>query len=248
MGKLLERFKDLSGIERERKIREIADPDIGYRQQDYIELFKICDAIWIHNGNPKGPHAQLVSGLHSDGYINCSKVLKHTNLKMILARRLIEKIRQEKTLWGWNFDYVVSSSMAAITIGDTVATLNKATFVYTEKEAGKQVLKRFKIPKGAVVLQIEELITTLETTRKVTNAILYNPVDFVRDENGKIIVGTIVHRPEKLPVTYKSYKVIPLIEIEIHNWDPKKCPLCRGGSKALKPKENWRLFLKYNKI
>ena len=248
MSSLLERFEGLEGIKRERKIRTLTERDIGYGQQDYIDLFKICNAIWMHNGNPQGPHTQLVSGLHSDGYINCSEVLKHTNLKIILARRLIEKLRQEKTLWKWNFDYVISSSMAAITIGDTVATLSGASFIYTEKETGKQVLKRFKIPEGAVVLQIEELITTLETTRKVTNAILYNPVDFVQDENGKIIVGTIVHRPEKLPITYESYKVIPLIELEIHNWKPESCPLCRSGSPALKPKSNWELFLKYNKI
>ena len=70
----------------------------------------------------------------------------------------------------------------------------------------------------------------------------------MRDENGKIIVGTIVHRPEKLPITYESYKVIPLIELEIHNWKAESCPLCQSGSKALKPKSNWELFLKYNKI
>jgi len=249
MSSLLERFEGLEGLKKEREIRKITDPDVGYRKEDYIELFEICGAFWMYGG--KGPHALLTSGLHSNGYVDCSQVLKHTNLRDILIERMIEEILLPVTGSKIEVDYVISSSMAAIAAGDGAATyLGGLVFVYAEKINGVQKLKRFEIPNKARILQVEELITTLKTTRQVTQAILEKNknVEFVRDRDGKIVVLTLVHRPEKLPIEYPDYRILPLIELEIHNWTPESCPLCKAGSEALKPKSNWELFLKYNKI
>ena len=245
MGSLLEKFKGLEGIEKERKIRMLTEKDIGHERKDYFELFTICNAFWIYNG--EGPHALLVSGRHSDGYIDCSQVLKFTNLRDILAERMVEEILLPNIAGAKiEIDYVASSSMAAISAGDGVATYLGATFIYCEKASGIQKLKRFEIPDGAKILQVEELITTMKTTRQVTNAIIEKnkSVEFVKDENGKIVVLTLVHRPEKLPIEYPDYRILPLVELEIHNWDAKNCPLCKAGSRALKPKENRNLFFK----
>jgi hypothetical protein len=58
-------------------------------------------------------------------------------------------------------------------------------------------------------------------------------------------VATIVHRPDHLPIEYPDYQVIALLEKEIHDWHPSECPLCKGGSKALKPKQNWQRFIEH---
>ncbi|MCD6085711.1 hypothetical protein J7J41_01840, partial [bacterium] len=180
---------------------------------------------------------------HSDGYIDCSKVLKFTNLRDILAQRMVEEVLFPIIGGFIEVDYIISSSMAAIPFGDGVATYLGASFIYTEKVGGVQRLKRFDISSRAKILQVEELITTMKTTRQVTNAIIEKnkSVEFVKDENGKVVVLTLVHRPEKLPVE-SDYRVLPLVELEIHNWTPEECPLCKAGSKALKPKENWVVF------
>jgi len=248
MSSLLEKFKGLEGIEKERKIRKIIDADVGYRKEDYIEVFEICDAFWIYGG--RGPHALLTSGKHSDGYIDVSQVLKFTNLRDILAERMVEEVLLPAGISISGVDYIVSSSMAAIPFGDGIASYLGLTFVYTEKVDGVQKLKRFEVPSKARILQVEELITTMGTTRQVTNAIIEKNknVEFVRDRDGKIVVLTLVHRPEKLPIEYPDYRILPLVELEIHNWTPESCPLCKAGSEALKPKSNWELFLKYNKI
>ena len=247
MSSLLERFEGLEGLKKEREIRKITDADIGYKQEDYIELFKICNAIWMYNG--KGPHALLTSGLHSNGYADCSQVLKFSNLRDILAQRMVEEVLLPVTGSKIEIDYVVSSSMAAIAAGDGVAVYLGVIFAYCEKVSGVQRLKRFDIPSGAKVLQVEELITTMKTTRQVTKAVISKnkKVEFVRDKNGKIVVLTLIHRPEKL-LEYPDYRVLPLIELEIHNWTPEECPLCRSGSRALKPKPNWKEFLRYNRF
>ena len=249
MSRLLEKFKGLSGIEKEKAIREITEVEVGYEREDYIELFKICDAIWMYGG--KGPHALLTSGKHSDGYIDVSQVLKFTNLRDIFAQRMAEEVLLS-IIGGSSIevDYVISSSMAAIPFGDGIASYLGLTFAYTEKVDGVQKLKRFEVPSKARILQVEELITTMGTTRQVTNAIIEKNknVEFVRDRDERIVVLTLIHRPEILSVEYPDYRILPLVEIEIHNWIPEECPLCKAGSEALKPKENWELFLKYNKI
>jgi len=247
----LEGIRKLKGIERERAIKRLSLQEL--EDIEPLFIFEICNAIWIHNGIPEAPHALLTSGKHSDGYIDCSQVLKYSNLKYILATKLLHKAIPFIEKCGFSpekIDYVVSSSMAAIPLGEGIANALNSIFLYTEKVDGRQKLKRFEILDGAVVLQVEELITTLKTTREVREAILEKNrnVKFVSDKDGKVIVLTLVHRPEKLPIEYPDFRVFPLIELEIHNWDSEDCPLCRAGSKVLKPKENWELFLKHNKF
>jgi len=215
------------------------------------KLLEICEAIWIYEGKKGEPHVLLTSGKHSDGYINLNAVLQFPNLSEILARKAIEKLRKEGIDLE-KIDVVASSSYAAITFGQDIARQLKAIFVFTEKEGKKEGKKqkwtgRFEIPKGSTILQVEELITTLGTTRRVKKAILNaNPtVHFLKRGAKKALVLTIVHRPEKIPITYSDYEVIALIEKEIHSWPPEECPLCQKGSKALKPKPNWEKFIKH---
>jgi len=249
MSLLVEKFKGLEGIEKERKIRKLTEEMIG---NDFLSLFKVCNAIWIRDEDPEVPHALLTSGKHSNGYVDCSQVLKYPNLKEILVTRLLHnvlapfEIREYGSYLHGKLDYILSSSMAAVTLGDSVANKLDLAFVYTEKVNGVQKLKRFEIPDGAKILQVEELVTTLKTTREVTRAVMEKNknVKFIQDENGKIIVLTLVHRPEKLPIEYPDYRILPLVEIEIHNWTPEECPLCRLGSEALPPKLNRNLFFK----
>ena len=230
-------------LEQEKKIRVINSSEL--EKISYLDVFKLAEAIWLFNQSSNSPHALLTSGQHSDGYVNCSQVLKFPNLKNFLAQKLIEKLQSFQPIEKGSIDYVVSSSMAAITLGDKVASILSAAFAYTEKVNEIQKLKRFEIPDGARVLQVEELITTLKTTRQVTQAIQENnpTLEFLRDKEGRIIVLSLVHRPEKLPQLYPDYQIISLIELEIHTWSVEQCPLCPKGSQALKPKKNWEKFI-----
>lgn len=36
----------------------------------WIDRFKERDALWLHDGNVRRPHALLTSGKHSDGFFN----------------------------------------------------------------------------------------------------------------------------------------------------------------------------------
>lgn len=211
-------------------------------------VFAWCDAIWIYRGFEDEPHALLASEKHSDGYINLNAVLQFPNLCAILAKDLIKELGEHGITTG-NVDAVVSSSFAALTLGQEVARQLEAMFVFTEKEGDEQKWTgRFEVPEGTRILQVEELITTLGTTRKVKEAVWNsNPQVQSIKIDGKTVVATVFYRPDNLAKTELDYQIIPLIQKEIHNWFSEECPLCKKGSPALKPKPNWQRFLEYQR-
>lgn len=207
-----------------------------------LPWFKNEDAYWVYEGepSPERAHAELTSGLCSDGFFDCLLVLRYPNITEILARQLAMRLQTEEI---GKVDWVVSSSYAAITFGYEVAKALRAIFMLVEKDPDdpkgkKMVWRRMTIPASAKVLQVEELITTSGTFQEVRRAIkegnAIKPVYFTP------IVGTLVHRPEKLPIEYDGRRVVAVIEKAIRNFDPKDCPYCAVGSPRYRPKMHWK--------
>ncbi|OGZ64739.1 MAG: hypothetical protein A3A98_01990 [Candidatus Staskawiczbacteria bacterium RIFCSPLOWO2_01_FULL_40_39] len=209
-------------------------------EKPVIEMFEDCDAIWMHDGNPKMPHAELTTGFCSNGYFDCRRVLMYPWLCRKLAERLCYKMVMEGIT-----NYVhwsAGSSYSAITFSYELAGMFRVKHGFTEKDpldpiGKKMIWKGGVIPPEERVLQIEELITTSHTLFEVRRAIQEanpNPVNFLP------VVGCIVHRPKKLPVHYEGIKIISLIEKEIWTEKPENCPLCKTGSRRLRPRGNWK--------
>jgi orotate phosphoribosyltransferase len=210
--------------------------------EEILAWFKNEDAFWIYEGEP-GPqkaHAELTSGLCSDGFFDCLQVLRYPNIAEILGRQLARRLNPS----GWlQADWVVSSSYAAITFGHEVAKALGTIFMMAEKDEKdpkKMVWRRMAIPVGAHVLQIEELITTSGTFQEVYRAVCEgNPVR----PNFWGPVGALVHRPSKLPAVYQGEfvrrQIVALVEKEIRVFKPEECPYCKVGSPRYRPKTHW---------
>jgi orotate phosphoribosyltransferase len=202
------------------------------------DLFIRENAIWFfdyNDGNPSSPHAELTSGLCSDGYINCRVVLSDPQNSQWLAVQLVKASVARNVKYP---DWVVGSPYAGITFSYEVARLMGAKHGFPQKDPKddkKMVWVGPTIPEGATVLQCEELITTLGTAVKVREAITTgNPpvVHFIRH------VLTIVHRPEIIS-DWDEATIIALIRREVKTWQPQECPLCKAGSPRVRPSKNW---------
>lgn len=209
--------------------------------KEILSWFDLCDAGWMHDGDPKKPHAELTSGKCSNGFFDCMRVLCYPSLRRILAHQLVLKLKFCQKLSNNQVDWVIGSSSAAITFSGDVAYGFKAIHGFTEKDPSdpkKQVWRRMMIPEGASVLQVEELITTAKTFNEVRRAVIAGnsgPVNFSK------IIGVLIHRPPKVPVDYgDNKKVIALVEKEVWAVEPEDCPLCAKGSKPLRPKTHWK--------
>jgi len=214
---------------------------LGTNRERILEVFRRCNAVWIHSGNSEDPHAELTSGKCSNGYFNCSQVLKRPNINEILALQLVAVLRAEGIS---NVDYVVGSPYAAITFSYEVAKALGAIHGFTEKDPEnpkKMIWKRTQIPAGAIVLQIEELITTSGTFKEVRRAVIEGNTEVVEFLP---VVGTLVHRPSSSPTTYEidqtEIDIISVIEQEVWAIDQTECPLCAQGSERYPPKSHWK--------
>lgn len=110
---------------------------------------------------------------------------------------------------------------------------------FTEKGEDKtMILKRFSFPGGTKILVFEDVMTTGSTTLKSIAAL---------EEAGANVlpfVGVILNRSGETHLDNRL--IIPLMNVPMHNWDPAECPLCKQGSKPLRPKANWdKLTAKY---
>ncbi len=209
-----------------------------------LEIFKMCNASWVYNKGLGGPHAVLTSGLHSDAYFNLNAVAMFPNFCESIASVLVSRLAKFGII-GEDVDVVLTSTFAATSFGQKIAESLQALFVFTEKKDNDQVWTgRFELPVGSNVLRFEELITTMSTTEKVNDAVSKLPISLI-GHGDKTVIIAIVHRPNRLPIDYPGYKIISLIEIDVHNWNPAECPLCKAGSQPLRPKDNWTEFMKY---
>lgn len=233
-------------IEKMRSILGMSQDEIS--ELTVLEMFRMCEAYWQFQGREGEPHALFTRWTHSGNYFNTSLVTQFPGFRVNLAERMVFAL-DDKGVSKEDVDIVVSSSFAAIPIGQKVAEMLNAVFVYTEKQGEEQVWTgRFGIPERARVLQVEEVVTTIATTSRVRQAVIGsnpNRFGFVEAKN-RIAVATIVHCPPKLSTEYSGYKVVPLMELKVDTWTSReKCPLCAKGSRPLRPKSNWREFAKY---
>ena len=203
-------------------------------QEIWIEELNRLGSLWIHDGNPKRPHALLTSGKHSDGFFNASLLVEQPVLLSSACLELISVMRS-KMIAGRVEDAlpvgrVVGSALGAVTIAHEVARHLKVKCGYTESVDGQMHPKRFDVT-GEQVLVVEDVMTTGGTTRKTVRALEAEGATVLP------VIGCIVNRSGKSHLDGRP--IVALVSRKLPIWAPEECPLCRAGSEALRPKANW---------
>ncbi len=197
---------------------------------DWKSTFQKQDAIWIHDNKPARPHALLTSGLHSNGFVNCSLVTQDAALlKTIvsgpdgLAPRLLDKP-----------DWVIGSALGAVTFAYAVALQLGANAGFTEKDGEAMKLARFEVKPGQKILVVEDTISTGGSTLKTIEGIQKAGVPA---ENILPYIVCLVNRSGSSSLGGRELRA--LLTLDIHNWAADDCPLCKMGSQVVRPKANW---------
>ncbi|MDX9871542.1 MAG: orotate phosphoribosyltransferase [Clostridia bacterium] len=183
-------------------------------REEIIKIFKENEAML------EG-HFLLTSGRHSDRYLQCALVLQNPRTVEILSQELAAKIPEK------NIDIVIGPALGGITLAYEIARQINALALFAERENGVMTLRRgFKIPAGARVLVVEDVITTGGSVLEV--------IEVVKAAEGKVVgVASLVDRSNgKVDLGYPYYSLLPL---EVVSWDPVECPLCAQGLPAIKP-------------
>lgn len=138
-------------------------------EQQVLDEFRASDALL------EG-HFILSSGRHSPVFLQKMRVFQYPDRTERLCRALAEKIRDA---FG-SIDLVVSPAMGGIIPGYETARALGCPAVFVEREDGEFRLRRgFRIPEGARVIMVEDIVTTGLSSRECIAAIRSHPGELV---------------------------------------------------------------------
>ena len=160
-------------------------------------------------------HFVLSSGLHSNKYIQCAKLLSFPNTSKKICHSLGKKIKRKIK----KIDLILSPAMGGIIIGYEIGRiLNKET-IFCERVNKKFVLRRgFKIKKNSKVLIVEDVITTGKSSLECVN--------LIKKAKAKLVgFACIIDRSNKKNLKIKNKPLISQLKIEADTFHHKKLPL-----------------------
>ncbi|MBN2543617.1 orotate phosphoribosyltransferase [bacterium] len=177
--------------------------------------------IFLETGAYLEGHFVLTSGLHSSKYFQCAQLLQYPGHTENVAQKLLEKLNPE------DVDLVVSPALGGIVIGYEIARQLGVRSIFAERKDSNLKLRRnFKIEKGERCLVIEDVVTTGGSTQEVIDLVL---------ENEGIVVGAGVLVDRSGGRADFPYPFASLVQVDVKNWTPEECPLCKDNIPFDKP-------------
>ena len=185
--------------------------------KDFIKIFEETQAL-MHG------HFILSSGLHSDTYFQCAKVLQYPKYLSMFGEILSNHFSH------LDIDKVISPAIGGIVLGTEVGRqLNKKT-IFSERSKGKMKLRRgFKVNENEKILIIEDVLSTGGSIKEV--------VDLISQYKGNVVgVGVIVDRSLSPVFIHDNFFSITSQKAKI--FDKNNIPSGLQGIPAIKPGSN----------
>lgn len=192
---------------------------------------EVLDLFTDHGALLKG-HFRLSSGLHSDTYLQCAKVLAHPTVAAKLGQAIGSQFAGKIT----KTDLVISPALGGVIIGHEVARAMGLPHVFTERQNGEMTLRRgFEIPEGTNFVLIEDVVTTGKSSREV--------LKLIRDLGGiPVGAGSIINRSGKEnPFEEEGIPYVSLAVVDAKAWPEdqlpphlKDLPVTAPGSRYIK--------------
>ncbi|TAE32165.1 MAG: orotate phosphoribosyltransferase [Alphaproteobacteria bacterium] len=174
-------------------------------------------------------HFILSSGLHSDTYLQCARVLMDTKRADRLCAALAQKIRNAM---GENLpDAIVAPAMGGVIVGYEMGRQLGIPTMFCERVDGSFTLRRgFTLEEGQKVLLVEDVVTTGKSSLET--------VACIESYGAKVVAeASLVDRSNgthALPFTLYA-----LITLDVKTYAPDALPAHLQGTEAIKPGSRW---------
>jgi len=172
-------------------------------------------------------HFILSSGLHSNTYMQCARVLMDPKRAEKLCNQLASKLIQQ---FGNNFaDIVVSPAMGGVVVGYELARQLGLPAVFCERVDGKFQLRRgFELDSSLRVLVVEDVITTGKSSLETFN--------LVKEFGCKIIAeAALIDRSGLELEKVLGLQAVTLLKLDIKTFDADNIPDELKNVVAIKP-------------
>jgi orotate phosphoribosyltransferase len=197
-------------------------------QENILDEFRQAGALL------KG-HFILYSGLHSDTYLQCARVMMDARRGERLCAALAAKLRQmlgDEAVAA--FEMIVSPATGGIVVGYEMGRQLGVPSVFFERVEGRFQLRRgFDIAPGTRCLMVEDVVTTGASSRDCIEA--------AKSLGGKVIAACcLVNRSGGRADV--GVPLVSLLELDVPAYAPdalpealKSIPPSKPGSRGLKP-------------
>ena len=173
-------------------------------------------------------HFILSSGLHSNQYIQCAKLLSFPKKAKAICESLANKIRNEHK----KIDLILSPALGGVVIGYEIGRQLNTQTIFAERDSGKLVLRRgFSVSPNYNVLIVEDVITTGKSALECAKIVKNNNANLIgyaciidRSDNNILIKEKII---SQLKIKISTFSEDKLPE------NLKKIPVVKPGSKYL---------------
>ena len=157
-------------------------------------------------------HFVLSSGLHSEQYIQCARLLSYPNKASIICKSLVEKIKENFK----KIDLILSPAIGGIVVGFEVGRQLNIQTIFSERFDGNLILRRgFNIPSGSNVLIVEDVITTGKSALEC--------LKIVKDHNANLVgFACIIDRSDSKILI--NEKIISQVKFKINLYNEKNLP------------------------
>ena len=168
-------------------------------------------------------HFLLTSGLHSDRYLQCALVLQNPKTAAALGAELALRMLE----CGGIPDFVIAPALGGIIVAHEVARAAGVRGIFAERQDGVLKLRRgFGIKPGEKGWVVEDVVTTGGSTRET--------MEVVRQAGGIVLAaGCLIDRSGARTDLGVPRAALAILDVPI--FAPDDCPLCKAGSKAVKP-------------
>ncbi|KAA6226079.1 orotate phosphoribosyltransferase [Campylobacter sp. LR291e] len=181
-------------------------------------------------------HFLLSSGKHSKFYLQSAKILENPYLAGKLCERLFKIIAKNKI----KFDSICSPALGGILAGYELARVSSKRFIFTERVDGVMTLRRgFSVKENEKFIICEDIITTggsaLESTKIIEN-LGGKVVAFAALANrGFCAVSNLKTQRKEEAKLPSNIPLFTLGNFDFEIYEASDCPLCKEGTKAIKP-------------
>ena len=178
-------------------------------------------------------HFILSSGLHSNQYVQCAKLLSYPKQAEIICAALTEKIKNNFN----KIDIVLSPALGGIVVGYEIGKQLNTQTIFAERSNNKLVLRRgFAIPQDSNVLIVEDVITTGKSAIECSEIVKINKANLIgfacvidRSDNNVLIKEKIVSQIKIKITVFKENELPDKL---------KKTPAVKPGSRNLSNDQN----------
>ena len=186
-------------------------------EQQILKEFEDAQAIL------KG-HFILSSGLHSNTYLQCARVMIDAARGERLCKALAAKIKAS----GMAIDVIVAPAMGGVVVGYEMGRQLGVPALFCERVEGKFELRRgFSLNEGDKVLVVEDVVTTGKSSMEA--------VACIKEHGGvPVLACSLIDRRSKNDVSL-TLPLISLLALDIPTFKPDALPDELKALPAVKP-------------